>query len=115
MKSGGGFSISPARSSEGCSGKGVKNTEAEGSPGYGFCNTGAQSLTRRGRDGKQFSVLKAAVGSDWKGKVSPLLYAVAAGASFLSPWISGGIYVAVALTWLVPDRRITKVLVDKEI
>jgi uncharacterized membrane protein len=60
------------------------------------------------------SLLKAAVGNDWKGKLSPLLYAIAIAASFLSPWISSGIYVAVALMWLVPDRRIANVLVSKE-
>jgi uncharacterized membrane protein len=67
-------------------------------------------ISSQGRD----SLLKAAVGNDWKGKLSPLLYAIAIAASLLSPWISGGIYVAVALMWLVPDRRIANVLVSKE-
>ena len=67
-------------------------------------------ISSQGRD----SLLKAAVGNDWKGKLSPLLYAIAIAASFLSPWISSGIYVAVALIWLVPDRRIANVLVSKE-
>ena len=52
------------------------------------------------------SVLKAAIGSDWKGKVSPLLYLVAIPAAFAREWISDAIYVLVALIWLVPDRRI---------
>lgn len=56
------------------------------------------------------SLLKAAVGKDWKGRLSPVLYAIAIGGSFLSPWIAGGIYVAVALMWLVPDQRITNAL-----
>lgn len=60
------------------------------------------------------SLLKTAVGSDWKGRLSPALYAIAIGASFLSTWIAGGIYVAVALMWLVPDRRIAKILAHKE-
>ena len=67
-------------------------------------------ISSQGRD----SLLKAAVGNDWKGKLSPLLYTIAIAASFLSPWISGGIYVAVALMWLVPDRRIANVLISKE-
>ena len=67
-------------------------------------------ISSQGRD----SLLKAAVGNDWKGKLSPLLYAITIAASFLSPWISSGIYVAVALMWLVPDRRIANVLVSKE-
>jgi len=45
-----------------------------------------------------------------KGKVSILIYAVAIGVSFLSPFIAWALYVAVALIWLVPDRRIEKTL-----
>jgi uncharacterized membrane protein len=56
------------------------------------------------------SLLRAAVGRNWKGKLSIILYAAAIGASFASSWIAGGIYVAVALMWLVPDRRIAGVL-----
>ena len=52
------------------------------------------------------SVLKRAVGSDWKGKISPLLYAIAIATSLRSPRMAQGIYVLVALLWLVPDRRI---------
>lgn len=60
------------------------------------------------------SLLKKAVGGDWKGKVSPIIYAVAIPLAFLSKWISLGLYVLVALIWLVPDRRIEHVLVSKE-
>jgi uncharacterized membrane protein len=56
------------------------------------------------------SVLKAAVGIDWKGKLSPILYVIAIAAAFWSPWVSAGIYVLVALIWLVPDRRIQRAL-----
>ena len=56
------------------------------------------------------SVLARAVGTDWKGKVSPLLYLVAIPAAFWHRWISQAIYVLVALIWLVPDRRIERVL-----
>ena len=52
------------------------------------------------------SSLKAAVGSDTKGKISPILYAVAIPIAFVNAWISAAIYVAVALMWLVPDPRI---------
>jgi len=54
------------------------------------------------------SLLKKAVGGDWKGKISPILYLSAIGAAFWLPWISLGIYVLVALIWLVPDKRIEK-------
>jgi uncharacterized membrane protein len=56
------------------------------------------------------SLLARAVGRDFKGKVSPLLYLLAIPAAFLSPWVSQGIYVFVALMWLIPDRRIEHVL-----
>jgi uncharacterized membrane protein len=56
------------------------------------------------------SVLKKAIGGDWKGKVSPILYAVAIPMAFVSRWISLGIYMFVALIWLVPDKRIEKTL-----
>jgi uncharacterized membrane protein len=52
------------------------------------------------------SRLAAAVGRDVKGKISPLFYALAIPLAFLSQWISDALYVAVALMWLVPDRRI---------
>jgi len=58
-------------------------------------------------------VLKRAVGSDWKGKLSPLLYISAIGAAFVAPWISHALYAASALIWLVPDKRIeTAILAD---
>ena len=56
------------------------------------------------------SILKRAVGRDWKGKLSPVLYIAAIVATSFSPWISEAIFVAVALIWLIPDRRIEKVL-----
>jgi uncharacterized membrane protein len=52
------------------------------------------------------SVLAHAVGRDKKGKISPLLYAIGIPLAYVSPWISGGIYVLVAIIWLVPDSRI---------
>jgi len=60
------------------------------------------------------SLLKKAVGSDWKGKVSPLIYLIAIAAAFWSHWISQGLYVLVALIWLVPDRRIEHILESKQ-
>ena len=56
------------------------------------------------------SLLAAAVGRDWKGKLSPALYLVAIPLSFAAPWISIAIYVFVALLWLIPDRRIERAL-----
>jgi uncharacterized membrane protein len=60
------------------------------------------------------SVLKAAVGADWKGKVSPVLYLLAIVSTFWVAWLAQTVYVAVALMWLVPDRRIERVLVRRE-
>ncbi|MGH2726057.1 MAG: TMEM175 family protein [Actinomycetota bacterium] len=50
--------------------------------------------------------LSTALAHDVKGKVSPLLYALAIGAAYVQRWISIGLYILVALMWLVPDRRI---------
>jgi uncharacterized membrane protein len=60
------------------------------------------------------SLLKKAVGSDWKGRVSPLIYLIAIPTAFWSQWISQALYVLVAAVWLVPDRRIEKALASKE-
>jgi uncharacterized membrane protein len=60
------------------------------------------------------SVLKHAIGRDWKGKASPLLYLCAIGVSFWSHWFAQAIYVFVALLWLIPDRRIERVLRQEE-
>lgn len=60
------------------------------------------------------SLLARAVGRDWKGKVSPVLYLGAIGLSFLRPWLASAIYVLVALMWLVPDRRIETTLAQHE-
>jgi len=59
------------------------------------------------------SILRKAVGNDWKGKVSPALYITAIVAALWMPWIGQAIFVAVALMWLIPDRRIEKVLPPK--
>ena len=56
------------------------------------------------------SILQKAVGRDWKGTLSPALYVAAIIATLLSPMISQVIFVAVALIWLIPDRRIENVL-----
>ena len=54
------------------------------------------------------SPLRAAVGSDFKGAISVLIYAVAIMVSFANRWVALALYVAVALMWLVPDRRIER-------
>jgi uncharacterized membrane protein len=67
-------------------------------------------IRQQGRD----SLLAKAIGKDFKGKLSPILYLVAIPLAFVSPWISNGLYVFVALMWLVPDRRIERVLTKPE-
>ena len=52
------------------------------------------------------SRLKTAIGSDWKGKVSPLIYLLGIAVTFISPWLSVALYAVVALIWLVPDKRL---------
>ena len=56
------------------------------------------------------SVLASALGRDWKGKLSPVVYLVAIPVSFLNPWVANGMYAFVAALWLVPDRRIERAL-----
>jgi uncharacterized membrane protein len=66
-----------------------------------------------GKDSELAAALGARLGGDRKGNLSLLLYGIAVPAAFLSTWISGVIYVSVAILWLVPDRRIERVLVHK--
>jgi uncharacterized membrane protein len=61
-------------------------------------------------EGGRQSKLAVAIGKDWKGKLSPVFYSAAILASFLQPWIAGSIYILVALVWLVPDRRLERLV-----
>jgi uncharacterized membrane protein len=56
------------------------------------------------------SVLGRAVGSDWKGKLSPVLYLLAIGSTFVVEWVALALYIGVALIWLMPDPRIEQAL-----
>ena len=57
------------------------------------------------------SLLRRALGQDWKGKLSPVVYIAGIGLTLWQPWLSMALYVAVALLWLVPDRRIERTLI----
>ena len=63
-------------------------------------------IARHGED----SVLATAVKSDFKGKISVVVYAVAIPLAFVNTWLAGGLYVLVAILWLIPDRRIENLL-----
>src|ERR1700722_9635093 len=54
------------------------------------------------------SPLAIALGRDWKGKLSVIIYAIAIPLAFVSPWLGFGLYIAVAVMWFIPDRRIEK-------
>jgi uncharacterized membrane protein len=60
------------------------------------------------------SKLAIAVGKDWKGKLSPVLYALGIVLSFVQPWIAGALYTLVAFMWLIPDRRLEHVITELE-
>jgi uncharacterized membrane protein len=60
--------------------------------------------THHGKDSR----LAVAIGRDYKGLASLLIYAVAILLSFLNPWIAFALYVLVATIWFIPDRRIEK-------
>ncbi|HSR87626.1 MAG TPA: TMEM175 family protein [Pontiella sp.] len=59
------------------------------------------------------SVLKQAVGQDWKGKTSVIAYAMAIISALRWPFVSKTLYVLVALMWLIPDRRIERALQNR--
>ena len=62
-------------------------------------------IAKQGRE----SLLARAIGGDWKGKLSPVLYLIAIPLAFVNSWIASGIYALVALIWFIPDRRIERV------
>jgi uncharacterized membrane protein len=64
--------------------------------------------------GGRESLLAQAIGNDWKGKLSPVLYLIAIPLAFVSAWIASGLYVFVALLWLIPDPRIERELEKRE-
>lgn len=58
--------------------------------------------------------LAKAIGSDLKGRVSPLLYAAGIALAFVRPWVAEAIFTSVAMIWIVPDRRIARALGDQD-
>ncbi|RKR81416.1 putative membrane protein [Mucilaginibacter gracilis] len=60
------------------------------------------------------SLLGRAIGKDWKGRLSVIIYAVAIVLTCVAPWLSLGLYVAVAGIWLVPDRRIESKITEQD-
>jgi uncharacterized membrane protein len=66
----------------------------------------ATIVCQHGRESK----LASALGRDFKGKISIALYGIAIPLAFFRAWIAGAIYVGVALMWLIPDRRLARVL-----
>jgi uncharacterized membrane protein len=67
-------------------------------------------ISKHGKD----SLLSKAIGRDIKGKISPFLYAIGIISSFYNQWIAEGIYTLVALIWLIPDKRIERILKEEE-
>lgn len=65
-----------------------------------------QIIKKQGKD----SVLAKAVGKDVKGKISPIMYILGIGLSFVSPWFGGIVYTLVALIWLIPDKRVENMI-----
>jgi uncharacterized membrane protein len=62
------------------------------------------------QNGGPDSPLGVALGRDWKGRLAPLVYLAAMLLAWVDPWISAVLYVGVAITWVVPDRRLERVL-----
>ena len=59
------------------------------------------------------SILARAIGKDYKGKISPILYALAIGSCWINQWMAAFIYILVTFIWLIPDRRI-EIIFKKE-
>ena len=66
------------------------------------------------RDQGSGSVVAAAIGSDLKGKLSPLLYVAGIGLSFVSRWAAVAVYAGVAVMWLIPDRRLERTIASTD-
>jgi len=60
------------------------------------------------RQAGEGSTLALALGRDWKGKLSVVVYFLAIALAFINPWISFSLYVLVAMMWFIPDRRIER-------
>jgi uncharacterized membrane protein len=74
--------------------------------GFAYYILSRTLISHHGQD----SMLATAIGTDRKGRLSLVAYLVAVGVAFLNVWISQAIYVAVAIIWLIPDRRIERVV-----
>jgi uncharacterized membrane protein len=67
-------------------------------------------IRHHGKDSDLAVAMGARLKNDRKGFLSVLFYAIAIPAAFINAWISGALYVAVAIMWLIPDRRIERVI-----
>jgi uncharacterized membrane protein len=67
------------------------------------------------RQSGEHSALADALGKDWKGKISLVIYAIGIGVAFLNSMAAVGLYAVVAIIWFIPDRRIEKKLKDGEV
>lgn len=70
-----------------------------------------QIIKNHGKD----SILAKAIGKDFKGKVSPIMYSMAIVLSWVSPWIAGLIYILITFIWLIPDKRIEIIFDEEEV
>jgi uncharacterized membrane protein len=61
------------------------------------------------------SPLAIALGKDWKGKVSIVIYAIAILLAFINPWLGFGLYVVVAVMWFIPDSRIERTVSESSV
>ncbi len=79
---------------------------------YGFdllmCGIGYYILVRALLSAPGNELLANALGSDFKGKISIIIYVVAIPLAFVRPWLALALYILVAITWLIPDRRIER-------
>ncbi|MCP5463492.1 MAG: DUF1211 domain-containing protein [Deltaproteobacteria bacterium] len=74
--------------------------------GFAYWLLQGQIIASQGKD----SLLKKAIGNDWKGKSSQVIYLAAVLLCQLSPWIALGLYLLVAIMWVIPDTRIERMM-----
>lgn len=61
------------------------------------------------------SILAKAIGKDYKGKASPILYSLAIASCWINAWIAGIIYILITIIWLIPDKRIEIIFNEEEV
>ena len=91
----------------------VKSSSSRNCP-RGRVQRPVRAIRARSTTSSRDSLVAEAVGRERKAKLSLVLYVAAIPLAFVSPWIAAGLYVLVALLWLIPDPRIERKLENRK-